>query len=341
MKKFCGMKWRLPAFAILLLGLLFLFPRCRQKPHYEAGISDIRLEKVTIRRYEELLFSLDPYRLREEIRPHAETFQFFLGDAIDDPLAMQQLFAYVTDPLLQELYQETKEVWPELTGLEEDLTRAFRYYRAHFPDEPIPQLYSYVSGIDYKLPIKYAGNHAAIGLDNYLGSDCPHYGKIGIPAYQVMTMEPDFVPLDMMKILAEVHLQEEPYEPETLLDFMIYEGKMLYFLDCMFPRAPDSLKAAYTGDQLRWMQEGKGMVWSYFIDNELLFSTDRQMISRLVGEAPFTSVFGRGSAPRTASWTGWQIVREYMRRHPEVSLPELLGMHDANRILHESRYRGR
>lgn len=325
---------------LLLLPILLLaLAQCRQRPPYQADISRVHIDPVEISRYEELLFTVNPYRLQEELEPHVERFRFFLGDGLQDPLARQQLFAYVTDPLLQELYEDTRKVWPDLEALEEELTLAFRYYRAHFPEEPIPRLYSYVSGIDYQIPIKFADHHAAIGLDNYLGAGYRIYGQIGIPAYQARTMTPDQVGVDLMRLMAELHLT--PYEPETLLDFMVYEGKMLYFLDCVFPLVPDSVKVGYSREQHEWMQEHRGLVWTYFVDNELLYSSDRQMISRFVGDAPFTSVFSRDSAPKTGVWTGWQIVREYMRRHPELSLPELLAMRDARQMLQDSRFRGR
>ncbi len=326
---------------LLLPILLITFVQCRQRPPYQADISRVHIDPVEISRYEELLFNVNPYRLQEELEPHTDRFRFFLGDGLQDPLARQQLFAYVTDPLLQELYEDTRKVWPDLEALEEELTLAFRYYRAHFPEAPIPALYSYVSGIDYQLPIKFADQHAAIGLDNYLGAGYKTYGQIGIPAYQARTMTPDYVGVDLMRLMAELHLQASPYEPETLLDFMVYEGKMLYFLDCVFPLVPDSVKVGYTQEQQEWMQGNRGLVWTYLVDNELLYSSDRQMISRFVGDAPFTSVFSRGSAPKTGVWTGWQIVREYMRRHPELSLPELLAMRDARQLLHDSRFRGR
>jgi hypothetical protein len=329
-------------FTLLLLPVLLLtLPQCRQRPPYQADISGVEVEPVEILRYEELLFTVNPYRLQEELGPHAETYRFFLGDGLHDPHARQQLFAYVTDPQLQELYEDTRSVWPDLNALEEELTLAFRYYRAHFPGERLPMIYSYISGIDYQLPIKFADHHAAIGLDNYLGSDYRSYGQIGIPAYQARTMSPEYVGVDLMRLMAEGHLQENPYEPETLLDFMVYEGKLLYFLDCMFPQYPDSVKIGYSREQQKWMEEHRGQAWTYLVDNELLYSSDRQMISRFVGDAPFTSVFSRGSAPKTGSWTGWQIIREYMRRHPEVSLQELLATRDARQILQDSRFRGR
>ncbi len=353
-----GRLWRLiPCIIVLALML----PSCRPRPHYQADISGIALETVGISRFEKILFEINPTNLREEIAPYLEEFHFFLGDGIDDPMGQQQLIAYMSDPLLIELYHDTMEAFPSLDKLQEDFTRAFKYYLAHFPDQEPPRLYSYISGLSYELPIKHADGHMAIGLDNYLGRDYPYYAYLQIPRYQQNRMEADYLLVDAMMLLAEKHMSTGQTgagqtgagqtgagqtgaghpEPETLLDFMIYEGKLLYFVDCMLPELHDSLKIGYTGSQLAWMQANRGQVWSYYLDNELLFDSNRQMIRNFVGEAPFTSVFGRGSAPRTGVYTGWQIVRDYMRRHPEVTLAELMHQSDARQILHQSRYRGR
>jgi len=328
-------------FHLLLAAGVVVFSQCRQRPHYQADISGIAIEPVTVNRFEKVLFSINPLMLREEIDPYTETFRLFLGDEIDNPLSQQQLYDYMTDPLIVELYEAAMGVWGDLSGLEASLTTAFRYYRHHFPAEPIPQLFSYISGLDISLPVKYSDNQLVIALDLYLGRAFPTYRQAGIPAYQTVRMAPEYLPADIMRMLGEMLLQRGAMVPGNFLDFMIYEGKLLYFLDCMLPDYPDSLKIGYTADQLSWMRENRGFVWSYYLENELLYSSDRQMISRFIGDAPFTTVFSGGSAPRTAAWIGWQIVREYMRRHPETSLQELLRHHDASFILTASRYRGR
>ncbi len=327
------------AFSVLLV--VVVATACNQKPHYQANISRIQINPVTIDRYEEVLFNLNPFTLREDIEPHIETFHFFIGDKIDDPASLQSLYDYITDPLIKELYLDTREIWPDLSELEASLTEAFRYYRAHFPGMPIPRVYSYISGLDYHLPIKYSDNHLVIGLDMYLGRGYPKYMSIGIPAYQTIRMDPAYVLPDVMRIMGEKHLQESTAIPETFLDYMIYEGKLLYFMDCMLPKQHDTLKIGYTGAQTLWMQQNRGLAWSYYLENDMLYSTDRQMINKFIGDAPFTAAFSRESAPRTAVWIGWQIVREYMRRNPDVTLPALLVEQDAQKILHESRYRGR
>jgi len=331
---------RFGLFLILAItGLLASCDRWGSRPFYEADISGTAADSITIRQYEEVLFNLNPFILRQELEPYLDDFSFFLGDRIDDEAGQQQLYDYVTDPLMIDLYMDTREVWPGLEGLENELTEAFRYYRYHFPEDDTPKVYTYVSGIDYRMPVMYADGHLVIALDSYLGSDYEKYGRIGIPAYQVRWMTPERVIPDVMHQMAVKHLSTVTPRPETLLEHMVHQGKILYFLDCMLPHLEDSTKIKYTGKQQAWMERNAGLAWTYKIENDLLYDTDHGAITKFTGEAPFTSPFSRSSAPRTGTWLGWQMVREYMRRHDEVSLQELIQETDARKILTNSRYR--
>jgi len=323
----------------IMTGLLFSCGSWEKRPFYEADLSDIEIDSIRVRQYEEVLFNLNPFVLRKEIDPYKDDFSFFLGDHLDEEDGITQLYNYVTDPYMIDLYLDSREVWPDMHDLSASLTEAFRYYSYHFPGESIPLVYTYISGVDYNMPIIYADGNVAIALDTYLGSDYTAYQKLGIPAYQSRWMLPERVPADVMKMMALKHLAEVSPAPETLLEHMIYEGKKLYFLDCMLPHLHDTLKIKYSGTQNAWIKRNAGRTWTYKIDNDLLYSTDHSAITKFTGEAPFTSTFSRNSAPRTGVWLGWQIVREYMKRNQEVSLQELMNETDARKILTQSRYR--
>ena len=47
----------------------------------------------------------------------------------------------------------------------------------------------------------------------------------------------------------------------------------------------------------------------------------------------------RDSAPKLGVWMGWQIVRKYMKEHPDVTLQQLMADNDAQKILNQSKYK--
>ena len=64
-------------------------------------------------------------------------------------------------------------------------------------------------------------------------------------------------------------------------------------------------------------------------------------IQKFLNPAPFTPGVGEknDSAPRLAVWTGWQIVKQYMDNNPNVTLQQLMGDNDAQKILNGSKYK--
>jgi uncharacterized protein YjaZ len=119
---------------------------------------------------------------------------------------------------------------------------------------------------------------------------------------------------------------------------MIEKGKLLYFLDAMMPEAHDTIKIAYSGQQLDWCQANESNLWAFLIENELLFSSDYEKTHKLIIDGPFTSFFPDGSPGRTGWWVGWQIVRSFMEDNTNVTLPQLMEELTARQILDNAAY---
>ena len=337
------MTGRVSLWRIMLL-ILFFTTACSgdgRKPFYEAEVSAIPDEEIKIWRYEQILFEANPFILNEALLPHRDLFDIFLDQTLDDEFAIDALFEFVTEPDIIALYMDSQDVWEEMDELENDLAQAFRFYRYHFPDRDVPMFYTYISGVDYMHPVKMIDGRVVIALDTYLGKDYEQYGKLGIPRYISRWMQPEIVTVDVMRLLADIHLSELAPNPETLLDHMIYHGKRQFFIDCMLPRLHDTLKISYTRQHLEWMDQYQGFAFTYKIDNDLLYSSDRRVIRQFINQAPFTNPFSNQSAPQTGVWLGWQIVREYMRRNPEITLQELFQETDHQKVLSGARFRPR
>lgn len=329
-------------FLAFFLFVSFVFVSCserRRKAFYEADISGIQIDSLSIKRYEEVLFGINPVFLEKEIKNYRDTFAVFLQNIINDEVSIAKLYDFITDPFIIEIYTDSKALWEHTDSIEALLTDAFRYFHYHFPEYRIPGIYTYISGVDYVTPVRYFNDQLIIGIDNYLGPDYAKYDEYGIPRYLSRRMRPERLVVDVMGTIADTWLANYSPLPETLLDHMIYQGKRQFFLDCMLPRLPDSLKIGYTGDQMQWIRKFESYVWVYKLDNNLLYTTDQRTILGFINEAPFTSRFSNDSAPRTGVWLGWQIVREYMRRNPDLTLHDLINESDSRKILAGSRFR--
>ena len=327
------------ATAILLAAVII--GGCQRSPDWEADVSMISLEKVQIRRFDLLLAETDPDQFYARIKPHYEEFRLFLGENFHDHHTHQPFIDFLNNPLSRQLLSDTKKRLPDLKKEEAKLSEALRFYRAHFPEDEIPGFFGFISSLDYQHPVVLTQGNLVIGLDLFLGTDYPVYEQAGIPAYFRARMEAEYLPAEVFREIGRLHLGKSGIVPQSLLEHMIHEGKLLYFLDCMLPREPDFLKMSYTRPQMEWMQRHEGFAWRYLINNDLLFENDWPLIRRFTGEAPFTTAFDRESSPRSASYLGWQIVRSYMKNNPDKSLEDLLQTENARLILEKSGYRGR
>ncbi len=256
-----------------------------------------------------------------------------LGNPNDANISMA-LSRFTADPSMNELYGDCVKKYPDLSKEEKELSTAFKYYHYYFPDKLIPKALSFVSG--FSLAIASLDSTIGIGLDMYLGSD---YAKYPFPEYQKKRMRQENIVPDCMYSWLSSEFEFNA-DKDDLLSNMIYAGKMMYLMDLVLPDTEDSLKIAYSQNQMEWCEKNEKEVWKYFINNNLLYSTDKTLFyKKYFAEAPFTSGFSQDSPSKIGVWLGWQIVRSYMNNNANVGISELINQNDAQLILKESKYK--
>jgi len=239
------------------------------------------------------------------------------------------------------LSHDVDSVYKNMDKENEELTDAFKHIKYYFPKKNLPVVYSYFSGFEAQTVI--GNRYFGIGLDLFLGGDSRFYPSLtnAYPHYLSRFFNPENIAPRVVEGIARDDMYPEGDSSKSLLAKMVYNGKILYFMDKMLPDVGDTTKIGYTTAQLNWCQQFESKIWAFFLEQNLLYETDYQKIQKYVTEAPFTTGLGEKneSAPKLGIWTGWQIVRAYMEKHPEVTLPALMANTDAQKILDDSRYR--
>ncbi|GAB3919771.1 gliding motility lipoprotein GldB [Mucilaginibacter myungsuensis] len=260
---------------------------------------------------------------------------------ITDSAYLIKLGQILSTPDYQALKHETDSIYPNMDKANEQLTDAFRRIKYYFPKQQIPKVYAYISGFQTQVAI--GQGYVGIGLDMFLGEKSKFYPALVqvSPHYISRRFTPDYIAPRVVETIAQEDMFRQPDEQKILLDKMIYAGKVMYFMDQVLPDVADSVKIGYTAAQMEWCKQFKAEIWGYFLEEKLLFDSDELKTQKYLGEAPFTPGLGEGneSAPRLGIWTGWQIVRQYMERNPNVTLPQLMADNDAQKILNGSKYR--
>jgi hypothetical protein len=222
-----------------------------------------------------------------------------------------------------------------------ELTDAFKRIVYYYPAFHLPKVYAYFSGFQAQTTI--GNGYIGIGLDQFLGANSRFYPAIieTFPHYISARFTPDNITPRVVEDIIRENMYPESDNDKTLLNRMVYNGKVLYLMDKLLPDVPDSTKIGYTTRQLKWCQDNQAGIWGYFLDQNLLYEADYQKIQQYVTEAPFTPGIGEKneSAPKLGIWTGWQIVKLYMDKHPDITLPQLMADPDTQKILNGSKYR--
>lgn len=299
-----------------------------------SGIVDPGIE---MHRYGRDLFNIDPPLLGEELPQLAMRYPFFLGNLPLDTLEYIQIHEFITDPFLMDIALACDSQYMDMSGIETELNTAYQHYLYYYPEADIPEFYTYISGLDFEYPVQLHDDIMLIALDMYLGKDFSAYARVRIPQYRSRRAAAPYLVCDIM--LETARAIPVGYRSENiLLDQMIEQGKLLYFLDACMPDHPDTLKIAFTEDQLEWCLDNESNLWAFVIENELLFSSDYEKTHKLIIDGPFTSFFPDGSPGRTGWWLGWQIVRSFMENNPDVSIPQMMETLTARQVLDNSRY---
>ena len=258
----------------------------------------------------------------------------FIGSP-KNPEYPAKLTNFLTDTTMNLVYKRIMEVYPNLKDVETGLGKAFSNYRKEFPNRVIPSIYTLISGFNQSMIT--SDTILAIALDKYLGKDEEMYFLLEVPNYQRKAMDRKYLTTDCMKAWLYSEFPQND-SIDNVLSNILYEGKIMYAMRQMFPQTPDSLIFGYTPDQMRWCRNNTAQMWTHMVERRMLYATDLLTISKLIGQAPFTSLFTRESPGRAVVWLGYQIIASYMK-HNKTTLEALLLNIDDQYILSKAKFR--
>lgn len=324
------------------LFLMVIFTACTKNP-LKIDVSSIK-EEVQLVRYEKELFALTPVPGKQEVAALRNRYPGFtdlfchrvirIGDVTDET-GMRLLGDFLSDSTILEAKKIVERQFSGFSKTEKIIVRAFRHYRYYFPEKPLPVLYTCISGFNESVFV--ADGIIGISLDKYLGRNCKYYTLLGLPRYKQRKMIAEMIPSDVIRSwgMSEFEISRDA---TTLLDHIVHEGKLLYFTEAVLQGVADTLLTGFTEEELKWCRMNESQMWKYLVEKNLLFSTRQMDIVRYINDGPTTNGFPSESPARTGAWIGWQIIRNFMKRNPEVTLSQLMEKVNYREILNASKY---
>ncbi len=308
--------------------VFYILFSCSHENKVEKEIVKIPVD-IKIERFDQSFAKLT----RENLPDLKENYPFLFSNKYADSVWVNKS----KDTIQLEINDEIKKTFKDLSEEEEQLNLLFQHIKYYFPEIKEPRVITITSDVDYQNKIVISKGLLIIALDTYLGSD--HHFYEGIQKYLKQNFERNQIVSDVASMYAKNKVG--PIRDRTFLGNMISFGKELYLKNLFLPKISNSIKMGYSEEQYAWVEANEEEIWRYFVDKQLLYSTDSELMPRFLYPAPFSKFYleeiDNESPDRVGQFIGWEIVTSYMENN-NVSLQQLL-LEDAETIFNRSKYK--
>ena len=333
----------------LILGLLILFGISGCRNSNEPDVSAIKVELQT-QRFEKDFFAMDTLHMDAALQQLHEKYPGFLQDFLFNILALpappdsnevvkREVVSFLRS--YKPVADSAVQVFKDFSPVTKEIEGGLKHVKYYFPQYKLPEKIVTFIG-----PINSYGNilttdAIAIGLQLYMGENYPLYqseaGQQLYPLYISKRFAPPYIAASCIKnIISDMYPDNSAGRP--MVEQMIDAGKRLYVLDRVLPKTADTIKTGYTKMQLEGSYSNEALIWSFFLQNDLLFSNDPAITKDYMTDGPKTAVLGEASPGFIGQFVGWQIVKKWMANNDKVSLEELMGM-NPKKIFEEAKYK--
>lgn len=290
---------------IRLLAILLLFFSCNSDTEIAKEIDAIEVSVPIVR------FDQEFGKASAQDLPRLKTkYPYLFAKQYDDAYWKQKL----VDSLQRELTDEVSRIFPEMEDEQEGLERLFKHIKYYYPETMVPKAITVTSEVEFRNKVILVDSLLVVALDTYLGGDHHFYG--GIAKYHSKNFRKEQLDVDVAAAFAKAHTLK-PQE-STFLAQMVYEGKQLYLMEQLLPQKPTQELFGYTAEELGFAVENERNVWQNFVASELLYNTDRSLLSRFIDPAPFSKFyleFDSETPGRLGRFMGYKIVASYMKNN--------------------------
>lgn len=302
---------------------------------------------VKIIRFDKELFACNPNNIENDLnalaKKHALFYPIYYNQVLNIPavgdsiMQLQMMRDFITKPAMKGLYDTVQERFADLNFLKTDLQTCFANYKSYFPKNKVPKVYTCISEFSYSV-FTISDSLIGLSLDKYLGAKYMYYPAVFEDnSYMISTFDKKYMAIDCATAMAS-NIIAAPNDKSTLLDKMLTEGKILYFIQSVLPdkNAFDIIK--YSDKQYKWCEANELQIWTYFLSHDLLYDTKFEQF-KYVKDGPYTYGMPKESPGRAGAWLGWQIIRAYMNQNPNMTLKQLIAEKDGQKILTASKYK--
>ena len=240
---------------------------------------------------------------------------------VNDEQVHQRLREYYADTLLTRISHDALQKFADMSRIERDFTRSFRRMKKELPQMAVPQVYAQISALNQSVVV--GDSILGFSIDKYMGADYPPYDLFYYP-YQRRSMSPERIVPDCLRFYL---LSEYPFPWEwhrTLLDHLIHQGKIHWVTARLMGCKTLEEEMGYTAEEGRWCAAHRDSIWAHLVRSGQLHATDPMLMRAYLLPAECTYPLGKDAPAEAGIWLGMHLVDDYMKKHKEVSIADLL-----------------
>lgn len=330
--------------SVFFLSFILLIACNKPDKRHKVEKPDKNQIEIKIRRFDKSLIELDTKNAFPSIKAfyqgYPDFFPIYTYNVLEteskDTVKIAQLFTkFLTDTTFRGVNKKTLETFADVSDIEKELSDAFSYTHAYFPEIKIPEVYFFVSG--FNRSVLMTDDFIGVGTDFYLGSDYKPYKEFTYD-YLLYNMRRDMVSIDVVSAVLFRYFKFDGKQ-SRLIDNMLHRGKVIYLLSAFMPEKKMEHLLGYTPEQWKWADKYEKDIWKAVVGQQDLFSTNVKLITQYMNDAPFTTPVSQESPGRLGIFIGWKIVDSYMKNNKNVTLQELMQTNDYQKMLEQSGYR--
>lgn len=317
---------------------------------------------LTVKRFEQDFFGMDTVHFSKSINLLREKYPGFLPEYFHNVLGLP-FDSHVDDsgevPMAVKRFlhdympvkDSTDKVFRNFDKWENQIHDGLQFVKYYFPNYKVPsEVITFIGPFDAFFATSFGiqgdvltQEGLGVGLQLHLGKNFSFFksetGQELYPEYISSTFDPDYIAIDCIR-----NIVDDLFPPEhlssSLIEQMVNNGKRYYLLSKFMPRTREELLMGYTPEQLKAAYKNEAIIWDFFLNNNLLNTTDQNIIKNYIGQAPKTQEFGEGSPGNLGSFAGLQIVKKFIEKFPETTLPQLMAM-PPRQLYEQSKYKPR
>lgn len=323
-----ALKIRIPMKNFLyLLGLMLCIGSCADDSKLKPEIEGLSID-FTVKRFDKALAAATP----SDIPTLKKEYPYFFSKRYDESYWKTKM----KDTLQKEIESEVAKTFLDMSAINDDLELLFKHIKYYFPTTTIPKTIMVATDVDYRNKIILTDSLLFVSLSSYLGSE--HFFYEGIARFHAQNFRKEQIEVDVAHAFAKAKTPNP--QSSQLIAHFIYEGKKLYLMKQLLSLTPEHELFSFTPEELEFARANEVNIWEYFVSREMLFSTDRKLLSRFIDPAPFSKFyldFDNETPGGIGRYIGYQIVYSFMTNN-DVSLQSMF-LQDAETIFNNAKYK--